>query len=152
MPEEFSPFAYQPLQVVRVNAILLPASAWDVAPLEFDCPYAGSVTLFVAYIRGGAAGAMDMQIEVSPYTADVTAPAPSWFTQSLYEPVNVVAGTDANSIIQRELVTYTAIGAALETFVYQVGVAEDIQRVRVGCRESGNVGAPGTCLLIGMLK
>ena len=148
-----SPYSsYSPLQVIRAVAALPAAGAWDAAPEEFDCPYANDLTLFVAYTRGGAAGAVDLMIEVSPYTADLVAPAASWFNAALYEPANVVAGADAVSIIQREYVTYTAVGAAEETFVYQVTVAGDIQRVRISGRESGNVGAPGDCAIVGIIK
>lgn len=150
--DNFSPYDYEPLRTIRAVAALPAAGAWDAAPLEVDCPYALSVAFFVQYERGAAGGAVDLQVEVSPYTVDLTAPAISWFNAALYEPANVVAGVDAVSLIQREYVTYTAVGAGVETFVYQIHVAGGIQRVRIAARESGAVGTPGECGITGIIK
>jgi len=136
------------MQIARVSAILLAAGAWDLDAglLILPCPYFDDVTLNFTYTRGGAGGAFDFQIEYSPYSiaANVPAGAQQWMVMPLYASGAVVAGADTTSTIQRELITYQATGAAVETFPYSVALDGTIERLRIRARESGNVGAPGT--------
>ena len=137
---------YLNVQEARASAILLPASAWDVAPTAMPCPYFDNLTLYFTYTRGGAAGAFDFQIEYSPYSVvgNVPAGAEEWITMGLYASGAVAAGADTTSALQRELITYTATAAAAEDFPYPVALSGTVERVRVRARESGNAGAPGT--------
>ena len=136
--------SYLNLQEARASAVLLGASAWDVAPTELLCPTFRFVTFFMSYTRGGAAGAFDFALEVSPYVDDL-AGVQDWFQSAQFAAGAMEAGTNTTSGIQRELVTYTATGAAIEDFAYgPLELEGTIERLRMGCRESGNAGAPGT--------
>lgn len=133
-------------QVARAAAALPAAGAWDAAPVEMYCCYAQRVTLYFTYTRGGAGGAFDFQVQVSPYSLDTLAPAgaQAWMVMSLYDSGGVAAGVDSQSRAQREYITYQATGAAAEAFVYGPIEMAHVERLRVRARESGAVGAPGT--------
>ena len=149
------PRGYANPVVFRVSAALEAAGAWDAAPVESFSTNAQSLTLSFTYTRGGAAGAFDWQLEVSPYSvaALVPAGASEWVTQSLYAAGAVAAGADSQSLVQREYQTYTATGAALEDFVFgPIELGGTIERIRVIARESGNVGAPGLLQITGVLR
>ena len=140
------------LVTLRASAILLGAGAWDVAPLELAVDNMDYMDLFFSYTRDGAAGAFDFRVEVSPYSADV-AGVQSWFLPSVKDIGVFAAGTDNANAVQREgTVTYVATGAAIENFAYGLALSGSIERVRVGCCETGNVGAPGTVHAVGLLK
>jgi hypothetical protein len=129
---------------LRALAALAAAGAWDAAPTEVPCPEFEEVTLFLAYTRGGAGGAVDFQIEVSPYSADV-AGVQSWFTLAAYQAGALAAGADVASNAQREAITYTATGAAAEGWVHgTLRLGRTVERLRVAARESGAVATPGT--------
>lgn len=135
------------LQVARASAALPAAGAWDAAPTAMACAGFDFVTLNFTYTRGGAAGAFDWQLETSPYslTAGVAAGAQEWQDPAIYASGAVAAGADTTSLVQRELESYTATGAAVETFaVGPIDLRSTFERARVVARESGNVGAPGT--------
>lgn len=136
---------------VRAAAALAGAGAWDAAPTEFSVAGFRWITLYISYTRGAAGGAMDFQVESSPYSADVVG-AESWFDQSEFAPAILAAGVDSASRIQRETVTYAATGAAIENFVYgPIEFGSSVERMRIPCRESGVVGTPGTAHLVGVL-
>jgi len=135
------------LQVARASAALPAAPAWDAAPTEMACAGFDFVTLNFTYTRGGAAGAFDWQVETSPYSlaAGVPAGAQEWQDPAIYASGAVAAGADTTSLVQRELESYTATGAAVETFtIGPTPLRSTFERLRVVARESGNVGAPGT--------
>lgn len=142
---EINPFTF------RVSAALAGAGAWDATPLIADVATFEKVTLFFAYTRGGAAGAFDFEIFVSPFNANRTLPLQSWYSQALYDPAAVAAGTDSQSRLQREYLTYQATGATAETFIYGPISLPYANRIFVQARESGNVGAPGTLEIVGLL-
>ena len=52
---------YLDKQTLKISAALPAAGAWDT-PVPVFCPGFKSVTLFVKYTRGGAAGAVDLKI------------------------------------------------------------------------------------------
>jgi len=146
MPHTISA-TYLDVQEARASAILLPAGAWDATPTVMACPAFEFVTLSFTYTRGGAAGAFDLQIQTSPYSiaGNVPAGAQEWVTESVYAGGVLAAGADVTSQLQRELETYQATGAAVEAFSYgPIALEGTIERIRIGARESGNVGAPGT--------
>ncbi|MCP4540674.1 MAG: hypothetical protein GY832_26345 [Chloroflexi bacterium] len=141
--------------VLRVSAALNGAGAWDAAPVESSSAFAQVLTLAFTYTRGGAAGAFDWQLWVSPYSvaANVPAGAQEWESQSVYAGGLLVAGADTQSRVQREYQTYQATGAAVEAFAYMPIVLDGtIERIRVRARESGNLGAPGTLQITGVMK
>lgn len=130
--------------VMRVSAILLPASAWDVTPIITTPPGAKNLAVFVTYTRGGAAGAVDLQFLVSPAASGV-----DFYNQGLVNLGTIVAGTDVQSRVQREYLTYQATGAGAEKFMYLVDLLGVIERLQLRARESGNAAAPGTLAVIG---
>ena len=134
----------------RAAAILLAAGAWDVAPLEISVAGFRWLTLFLTYTRGAAGGAVDFQAESSPNSADTV--LEDWFTQTLYAPGVMAAGTDIVSRVQRELITYLATGAAAENFVFgPIEIGGAVERMRVRARESGDVANPGNIAIYGVL-
>ncbi len=138
------------LLTLRASAVLEAAGAWDPAPVEVPCVGMEAITFYISYTRGGAAGAVDFQVEYSPYSADV-AGVEDWFTMSIYGAAAVGAGADTTSLLQRELITYTPTAALIENFVYgATGLKNTVERLRVRCRESGNAGAPGTAHIVAL--
>jgi hypothetical protein len=138
---------YINVQEARASNILPAVGTWDATPTEMICAYFEDMTLNFTYERGGAGGAFDWQVEVSPYSvaANVPASASEWLTEAIYAAGGIAAGADTQSRVQREFQTYQATAAGAEDFTYgPVGLDGTIERVRVRCRESGNVGAPGT--------
>lgn len=138
----------------RASAALAALGAWDAAPTEFPAAYADNLTLSFTYTRGGAGGAFDFQIETSAYgvAANVPAGASEWVTQSIYDSGAVAAGVDTQSRVQREYQTYQPTGAGAEDFSYgPIPLAGTIERIRIRARESGNVGAPGTLQISGVM-
>lgn len=131
---------YLDVQVARASAALAGAGAYDAAPTALYCMGFDHVNLSFEYTRGGAAGAFGFKVETSPVSSgDV------WHQVTLYSSPAVVPGADAASAFQRESVVYTATGAAIEKFIFgPVKLAGAVERIRVACHETGNVGAPGT--------
>ncbi len=140
-----------PLQAVRLDAALPAAGVYDVTPLELHVASAKECVLFISYIRGGAGGAVDFKIETSPWSANRAGALPSWFQQGHYAVGILAAGADTQSRMQREFFTYQATGAARESFVRMIKLGKGDQRLRISARESGNVGAPGTCEVMMLL-
>lgn len=131
---------------LRTSAVLLGAATWDVTPLIVPSTGFDIVTFFFAYTRGAAVGGFDWYIEGSPYAVDVTAPLSSWFCQTLYAAGVLAAGVDTQSRIQREYITYTATGAAIESFMYgPLRFIGTIERLRLFARES-------TAIAVGTLQ
>jgi len=136
---------------IRAAAALPAAGAYDPNPTEIAVAGIEWITLYFAYTRGGAGGAFDWQIQVSPYSADTG--GNDWFAQSVYAAGAVVAGVDTTSNVQREENSYQATGAAVETFVLgPIRLAGTIERIRIPCQESGNVGAPGNLEVMAVMR
>ena len=142
---------YLNVQIARVSAALEAAGAWDPTPTAMNVnSLFGSLSLFLTYTRGGVAGAFDFQIQYSPYSiaANVPAGAQEWVTEAIFAAGAVAAGADTTNLVQRDLQSYTATGAAVEMFSYgPIEIDHTVERIRVRARESGNVGAPGTLQL-----
>jgi len=139
--------------IFRAQAALPAAGAFDPAPLAIALAGFRQVMLYITYDRNpaAAAGAVTIRPESSPYAADAVAPQESWFRAALYAAAVVVAGADTVSIIQREDVKYTSVGAAAETFLYgPISLAGVAERLRIACAESGEVANPGTVEVIGV--
>jgi hypothetical protein len=135
---------------VRAAAALPAAGAWDATPTEVACAGFNWVTFYFTYTRGAAGGAMDFQIHVSPYAADL-AGVEDWFYQTIYGAGAVVAGADTTSNVQRALDTYGSTAAGAETFTYgPVRLDGTVERIRVRCRESGVPGTVGDCHVVGV--
>ena len=140
---------YLQLQTVRASAALELLSAWDTAT-ELYCPSFEFVTFYLSYTEGAASGIFEFMLEVSPYTVDL-AVGQSWFQQGIVAGGGVVVATDTTSLTQREDLSYGAVGAAIENFVY--GPCEfrgTIQRLRMSCRETagGTPLTPGTVHIV----
>lgn len=136
---------------LRASAALPAAGAWDAAPTESSVMGADHIALNFTYTRGAAGGAFDWQLWVSIYAVagNVPAGADEWVAESLYAAGAVVPGADSTSTAQRELESYTATGAAAESFVFgPIQLLGTIERVRVRARESGVVGTPGTLAIV----
>jgi hypothetical protein len=111
------------------------------------CAGFNSITLGFTYTRGAAGGAFDWQIEYSQYSlaALVPAGASEWVTEAIYAAGAVAAGADTTSLVQRELQSYQATGAAAEDFLYgPIEIDGTVERIRILARESGVVLTPGT--------
>ena len=105
-------------QILRVAAVLLPAGAWDAVPAIIQTGQYDQALLYVAYTRGAVNGAVDFNIEVSPYSTIAEAVgANQWYQVSLYAAGGVVVNVDSASNFQRDIITYGATGAAAEHVV-----------------------------------
>ena len=143
-----------PVSVQRTWAALAAAGAWDATPTAVACVGVQKAVLICYYERGGAAGAFDIHIEVSPYSTDTNGLGQLVWADAGVEEMGVfAAGADTVSDLQRHgLVTYTATGAAAETVSYEIDLDGIIERIRVTARESGNVANPGELEIICSLR
>jgi len=131
--------------VLRAAAILLAAPNWDAAPTVTACAGAWWMRPYFEYTRGGGSGAMQYYYDVSPYGVAPAGGENEWFHGSLYVPAPMILCADQESHVQREYIEYCATGAELETFVGPpIHLAGCIERIRLFCRESGNLNLPGT--------
>jgi len=138
-------------QVVRAAAAL--GATWDASPLEIQTGQYAHALLYISYTRGAAGGAVDLRIEVSPYsTSAEAAGAQEWFRASVYAAGAVAANSDVASAFQRDIITYGAVGATAEHVVYgPIALNRCVCRMRVACRESGAPATPGTCEIVAHL-
>ena len=140
------PRGYQNPVILRASAALEAAGAWDPTPTESFSSGARNLALSFTYTRGAVNGAFDWQLEISLYSiaANVPTGASEWITESIYAGGAVVAGADTTSMVQREIQSYEATGAALEDIGYGlISFEKNVERIRVRARESGVVGTPG---------
>ena len=145
------PVAWQNPVTMRASAALPAAGAWDATPTEQNVAGGGSVLLHFTYTRGAAGSAFDWQAQVSPYSiaANVPAGGGEWGDESIHAAGAVVAGVDAQSLVQAEYQTFTSQGAAAETFTYgPIEFDHTVERIRIPCRESGVTGTPGTLVVV----
>jgi len=135
---------------MRASAALPGAGAWDAAPTEQNVAGARHVAIHFTYTRGAAGGAFDWQLQPSIYSvaANVPAGAGEWGDESIHAMGAVVAGADTQSLVQAEYQTFTSQGAAAETFTYTLDLDHVIERIRIPCRESGDVNNPGTLAVV----
>jgi len=141
-----------PTQTLRVFAILLGAGAFDAAPTEVPCVGYRVLTIAGEYTQAAAGGAVNMEIQWSPWAADVVAPALSWFPIVAYAVGAVAVNVDTQSLLQAELVQYGSVGAVREPFSFEITLPTATERVRVACAESGVVGNPGDCGLTALFS
>lgn len=96
------------------------------------------LTIFVHYQRGLAGGAVELQLEVQDSLHLGT------YQQSAFGVGAVAAGADTASNIQRQDVTYGAVGAAAEGTVWgPIEIRGTIEAWRIGYVETGVPGTPG---------
>jgi len=148
------PVGWRSPVTMRASAALAAAGAWDAAPTEQNVAGAGKVLLSFTYAQGAAGGAFDWQLQASPYSvaANVPAGAGEWGDESLHSMGAVAAGADTQSRVQAEYQTFDPAGAAAETFVYgPFELDHTVERIRIPCRESGQVGTPGTLAVVATL-
>lgn len=138
------------LNNARASAVLPAAGAWDAAPTEFFISGANWMAICLTYTAGEqAAGACDIQLELSQYSVAALVPAGAneWIEQTLYAPGAVASGADSQSLAQAEYITFMPVGAAAESITFApVSLRGTFERARVRARESadGIVGTPGT--------
>lgn len=136
-----------PRQIIRARAALPAAGAWDPAPVEINTSGANFVLLFLDYLAGAAAGAVDVQLQAAPNSVDGGGAEPDWYPLTLFAPGAMVAGTDITSLVQREVINYNAVAAVPEVETYCIGPIElrsCVERLRLRARETGAVLTPGT--------
>jgi len=134
---------YLDIQQARASAALPAAGAYDATPTEMACPSFDFVTLYIKYDENAAAvdGAVDIRIDISPDSTGTV-----WHRGTAYSVGAVVAGSDTTSNIQREEISYQAVGADAEYWVFgPVELRGTVERIRVAAQESGDVGDPGVC-------
>jgi len=137
------------LLVARAYGVLAAAGAWDAAPVEWSSLYYDRLTLFLEYdaAAGGPAGRVDVQVQYSPYAVDAQVPAgqSEWFDMSAYAVGAVAGGADTTSLLQANYFQFDPVGANLEAVTLGLDILAGTVRFRVRARESGAVGAPGSC-------
>ena len=150
-----SPGWYNPI-TVRASAALAAAGAWDATPTVCLSAYATHLMLSFTYTRGGNVGAMDWQLETTPFSIDALAPAGSaiWFTEPLFAGGLVALNADSQSHVQRNYTTYGAVTGNAEDFHFDIDLHGDVERFRVRARESadGDTDNPGTLAIVAELR
>jgi len=142
------------LNTARASAALPAAGAWDATPTAFFVSGADSMAVHLTYTQGAAGGAVDIQLQLSPYSiaALVPAGASEWIDQTLYAPGAVAGGADSQSLAQAEYVTFDPTTANAEGITFSpVALSGVFERCRVRARESpvsGVVGTPGTAAIV----
>lgn len=143
----------EPHQVLRTRAILLAASAWDVAPLEINTQEYVRLTIYGDYARGGAAGACDIYVQWSPHQdANVPAGDLEWYPVMALEANAITPGTAQVTELQEAYFRFQPTGANQQGLAFDLAIPSASERVRVFCREIGNAGAPGTLAVYGLLS
>lgn len=136
---------------VTIRAAAILAAAWDAAPLEIVCGGVDWITFYLNYIRGAAGGAMDFQIQWSPYAVTIAGVA-NWFPMTAYATGAVAAGADTLSLTQRERANYGSTAADAENFIHgPIEFRDTAQRVRLLARETGDVQSPGTLHVVAIV-
>lgn len=120
----------------------LPASPTFDASGEQKVEGQRHLALFCSYTQGAANGAVTILIEYSPNGSD-------WFQSSLLFLDAVTQGSDSDSPIQRNKITYTSTAAGAETFIIWLTDPDHPQKVnaqdiRIQVSETGVPGTPGT--------
>jgi len=98
------------------------------------------LTIFVHYQEGAVVGGIvEMQLEVQDSLHLGT------YQQSAFGVGAVAAAADTASAIQRQDVSYGAVGVAAEGTVWgPIEIRGNIENWRIGYVETGQVGTPGT--------
>ena len=115
---------------------------------------AGSIVFQITYTPGAAGQELNFYVETSIYAivGNVPAGAGEWARESIYQPGAVAVGTDIESLMQREFESYTATGAAAETFVYgPVELSGVIERLRMAALEAGDPQEFGSLIVVAEL-
>ena len=136
----------------RADAVLPAAGAWDAAPTVIPCAGYGWVRFYFAYQRSAqeSAGSLTYQYEISPYYADLGEKT-DWITQTAYAPAPLTPCLDVCSEVQNEDVTYCSLTTDVETFASPpIHLAGWVERIRIACRESGLLDAPGNAQVIAL--
>jgi len=130
---------YQTRHQVLIAAQTLPAAGAEVDSEEIQTPDTEYVSLYLAYTRGAAGGAVTFDILTSPETS-----GDHWY-QTVAKSANVpAAGADTANNVQREELIYTSVGATQEKFIYgPIEIDKTVERLKVVFKESGVVGTPG---------
>ena len=115
---------------------------------------ASSIVFQITYTPGAAGQELNFYVETSIYAVvgNVPATAGEWARESIYQPGAVAAGFDTESLMQREFESYTATGAAVETFVYgPVELGHVIERLRMAALEAGDPQEFGSLIVVAEL-
>ena len=139
---------------LRASAALPAAGAWDAAPTEQNIAGAGGIELAFTYTRGAAGGAFNWAFQYSIYSVAALVPAggSEWQEGAIYAPGAVVAGVDTQSLLQVEFIGFTAVGAAAESFLWEIEILGPIERIRIPAQETGVVGTPGTLQITATIR
>lgn len=144
------------LNEARPSGALPAGGNWDPEPDEFFVSGASWLGVHVTYQEDAQAvnGAIDVQLELSPYAlaANCPAGAEEWITQTLYAPGVVAPGVDSQSRTQAEYVTFDPVTANREAITFSpVELRGIFERARIRARESGDVAAPGVAQMTATL-
>ena len=135
---------------MRAAAALAAAGAWDAAPTEVACAGYGWMRLYFTYTRGAAGGSVAYRYEISPYYTNL-AGVEDWFQGTVYAPNPLTPCEDVCSEVQREFLIYCATSVNAEMFISApIHLAGCVERIRIPCREYGDVDIPGDCHIIAL--
>ena len=134
---------------MRAAAALPAVGAYDATPIEIAVANIQFATFYVTYTRAAAGGDVRLRVEVSPYFQD-TAGVEDWFRMSAYSVGGVASGADNLDNIQRTTLEYGSTAGGAEMFVYgPIELRGTVERIRISAAESGVVGNPGACMIVG---
>ena len=122
-----SPFA-------REDAILLPAGAFDVAPIIIPCEGFEDIAFMIGYGRGAVGGAVSFRVEFSLNQLN-------WFQTCDVRAGTLFPGTDIADPMQAVEFQYVSTGVSDFFLSPTFNIAGKF--CRISMRESGVVGTPG---------
>ena len=135
---------------IRAAAALPAAGAWDAAPTEVACAGYEWMRLYFTYTRAIDGGAAAYRYEISPYYVD-KAGVEDWFQGTVYAPNPLTPCEDVCSEVQREFLIYCATSDDAEMFISApIHLAGCVERIRIPCREYGDVDNPGECHIVAL--
>ena len=143
----------EPKQTLRARAALAAAGAWDATPTAINVQGYNRIVILADYEQGAAGGSCDLGIEWAPHqTVNVPAGGPTWYPLTTMESQVLTAGVESVAEVQQAVIRFDPSAAGQNTFVIDLSLPSNIERVRVAAREVGVVGTPGTLGLFALLS
>lgn len=122
--------------VCRASAVLPAAGAFDATLVAIPSNTFDQITFLISYTRGAVGGAISYKVEVSN---DLT----TWYQLCETQSGTVTPGSDVVDPSQRVAITYQSASASQENFTSPT-FSVVTKYYRIGVRESGVVGTPGS--------
>lgn len=122
--------------IARTFAVLPASGAFDSSLVSIPSNTFDQITFLIAYTRGASGGAITYKVEVSNDLSN-------WYQLCETQSGTVTPGSDTVDPSQRVAITYQSTSASQENFTSPT-FSVVTKYYRIGVRESGVVGTPGS--------